>query len=105
MITSSSTRIAGIWGDGYSSSAAASVESEALFSGMKDYEEYRKRMNGGITHKALLVDAVGTLVVPSQPMTQIYRQIGEKYGVKLSEDEILMRYRRAYEQPWGRSRI
>lgn len=36
---------------------------------------------------------------------QIYRQIGEKYGVKYSEDEILSRYRRAYEQPWGRSRL
>ncbi|PWA64949.1 haloacid dehalogenase-like hydrolase (HAD) superfamily protein [Artemisia annua] len=107
IITSSSARTRPIWGShGYSSSSAvASLESEPLFSGLKDYEEYRKRMNGGVTHKALLVDAVGTLVVPSQPMAQIYRQIGEKYGVKLNEDEILMRYRRAYEQPWGRSRI
>ncbi|KAL9267053.1 Haloacid dehalogenase-like hydrolase domain-containing protein, partial [Drosera capensis] len=36
---------------------------------------------------------------------QIYRQLGEKYGVEYSEDEILQRYRRAYEQPWGRSRL
>lgn len=36
---------------------------------------------------------------------QIYRQIGEKYGVEYSEDEILSRYRIAYGQPWGRSRL
>ncbi|TQE05020.1 hypothetical protein C1H46_009386, partial [Malus baccata] len=35
----------------------------------------------------------------------IYRKIGEKYGVEYSETEILNRYRRAYEQPWGRSRL
>ncbi|KAJ9184977.1 hypothetical protein P3X46_004659 [Hevea brasiliensis] len=73
--------------------------------GVKDYEDYRRSLYGEITHKALLVDAVGTLVVPSQPMAQIYRKIGEKYGVEYSEDEILYRYRRAYEQPWGRSRL
>lgn len=38
-------------------------------------------------------------------LLQIYRQIGEKYGVEYSEIEILNRYRRAYAQPWGRSRI
>ncbi|PHT71450.1 hypothetical protein T459_26554 [Capsicum annuum] len=72
---------------------------------VKEYEEYRRSLYGGLTHKALLVDAVGTLVIPSQPMAQIYRQIGEKYGVEYSEDEILKRYRWAYEQPWGRSRL
>ncbi|KAF9679552.1 hypothetical protein SADUNF_Sadunf06G0026700 [Salix dunnii] len=76
----------------YSASAATVV---------KDYEDYRKSLYGDITHKALLVDAVGTLVVPSQPMAQI----GEKYGVEYSEDEILNRYRWAYGQPWGRSRL
>uniref|UniRef100_A0A6N2LN69 Haloacid dehalogenase-like hydrolase domain-containing protein 3 n=1 Tax=Salix viminalis TaxID=40686 RepID=A0A6N2LN69_SALVM len=80
----------------YSTSAAAVV---------KDYEDYRKSLYGDITHKALLVDAVGTLVAPSQPMAQIYRQMGEKYGVEYSEDEILRRYRWAYGQPWGRSRL
>lgn len=73
---------------------------------LKDYEDYRKSLYGGnITHKALFVDAVGTLLVPAQPTAQIYRQIGEKYGVKYSEDEILNRYRWAYGQPWGRSRL
>ncbi|KAF9596859.1 hypothetical protein IFM89_013907 [Coptis chinensis] len=73
--------------------------------GVREYEEYRRSLYGDITHKALLVDAVGTLVVPSQPMAQIYREIGEKYGVEYSEDEILNRYRWAYGQPWGRSRL
>ncbi|XP_058107818.1 uncharacterized protein LOC131251230 [Magnolia sinica] len=73
--------------------------------GAKDYEDYRRSLYGDITHKALLVDAVGTLVVPSQPMAQIYRMIGEKYGVEYSENEILDRYRWAYGQPWGRSRL
>ncbi|KAL2226029.1 haloacid dehalogenase-like hydrolase domain-containing protein 3 [Sesamum indicum] len=72
---------------------------------IKEYEDYRRNLYGGLTHKALLVDAVGTLVVPSQPMAQIYRQIGEKYGVEYSEGEILNRYRWAYGQPWGRSRL
>ena len=56
-------------GYGYSS-AVASLESEP-YSGFQDYENYRKSINGGITHKALLVDAVGTLVIPSQPMAQV----------------------------------
>ncbi|CAL5396925.1 unnamed protein product [Camellia sinensis] len=38
-------------------------------------------------------------------MAQIYRQIGDKYGVEYSEAEILNRYMWAYEQPWGRSRL
>ncbi|KAK8594147.1 hypothetical protein V6N13_125956 [Hibiscus sabdariffa] len=73
--------------------------------GVKDYDDYRRSRYGDITHKALLVDAVGTLLVPSQPMAQIYRETGEKYGVEYSEDEILNRYRRAYAQPWGKSRL
>lgn len=40
--------------------------------GWKGYEEYRRALYGGnITHKALLVDAVGTLVIPSQPMARV----------------------------------
>ncbi|KAL8095276.1 hypothetical protein AgCh_036655 [Apium graveolens] len=95
-------------GSGSFSSSAANSEmmNSSRLVGWKGYEEYRRALYGGnITHKALLVDAVGTLVIPSQPMAQIYRQIGEKYGVDYSEDEILNRYRRAYEQPWGRSRL
>ncbi|GMN33330.1 hypothetical protein TIFTF001_046691 [Ficus carica] len=39
--------------------------------GVEDYVEYRRSLYGEINHKALLVDAVGTPVVPSQPMAQI----------------------------------
>ncbi|KAM0840169.1 hypothetical protein ACQ4PT_059803 [Festuca glaucescens] len=74
-------------------------------SAAREYYDYRKSIYGDVTHRALLVDAVGTLVVPAQPTAQVYKSIGEKYGVKYSEDEILMRYRWAYEQPWGRSRL
>ncbi|PIA53758.1 hypothetical protein AQUCO_00900380v1 [Aquilegia coerulea] len=91
------------------SSSTATTSKEADILGSRqwgfDYEEYRRSLYGDITHKALLVDAVGTLVVPSQPMAQIYKEIGEKYGVKYTEDEILNRYRWAYGQPWGRSRL
>uniref|UniRef100_A0A803MJA1 Haloacid dehalogenase-like hydrolase domain-containing protein 3 n=1 Tax=Chenopodium quinoa TaxID=63459 RepID=A0A803MJA1_CHEQI len=93
------------WG---SSAAATATEvgSKSMGFWLKDYEDYRKSLYGGnITHKALFVDAVGTLLVPAQPTAQIYRQMGEKYGVKYSEDEILNRYRWAYGQPWGRSRL
>ncbi|XP_028107024.1 haloacid dehalogenase-like hydrolase domain-containing protein 3 isoform X1 [Camellia sinensis] len=93
-------RVAPFGGSGRSlSSSVAPLESDMV--SLKDYEEYRKALYGGITHKALLVDAVGTLVLPSQPMAQI----GEKYGIQYSETKILNRYRKAYEQPWGRSRL
>ncbi|KAJ7972136.1 Haloacid dehalogenase-like hydrolase domain-containing protein 3 [Quillaja saponaria] len=71
----------------YSSVAVATKESEVMSS------------------RLCLSTAVGTLVVPSQPMAEIYSKIGEKYGLEYSENEILNRYRRAYEKPWGRSRL
>lgn len=37
----------------------------------REYEEYRRSIYGEITHRALLVDAVGTLVEPAQPMAQV----------------------------------
>lgn len=64
----------------FSSSAAVAVEPQApeVLSGskilglVKEYEDYRRNLYGGLTHNALLVDAVGTLVVPSQPMAQVF---------------------------------
>lgn len=56
------------------STAVAPVESgpEGFgMMGLKDYEDYRRSLYGEITHKALLVDAAGTLLVPSQPMAQV----------------------------------
>lgn len=66
-----------------SSAASAAVEAETaspsaevlngsrLFGLLKEYEDYRRNLYGGLTHKALFVDAVGTLLVPSQPMAQV----------------------------------
>ncbi|EFJ07936.1 hypothetical protein SELMODRAFT_161261 [Selaginella moellendorffii] len=70
-----------------------------------DFDEYRRSINGGISHKALLVDAAGTLLIPAQPAAQVYREIGKKYGVTYTEQEILARYRWAYSQPWYQSRL
>ncbi|KAF8051012.1 hypothetical protein N665_1821s0006 [Sinapis alba] len=95
-----------------SSSAAAVVVDDDESGGiyglggvLKEYEDYRRSLYGEFTHKALLVDAVGTLLVPAQPTAQIYKNIGEKYGVEYSEAEILTRYRRAYQKPWGQSHL
>nr|CAB3455213.1 unnamed protein product [Digitaria exilis] len=84
---------------------AAGVLARWELMGARDYYDYRRAIYGDITHKAILVDAAGTLLAPTEPMAQVYRTIGQKYGVEYSENEILMRYRRAYAQPWGRSRL
>lgn len=56
----------------YSSTAVAATEEQDHSSAyLKDYADYRRSLYGQITHKALLVDAVGTLVIPSQPMAQV----------------------------------
>lgn len=76
------------WSSFSTSAAAAAAEPEEahlgttssgvetrLFGMLKEYEDYRRALYGGLTHKALLVDAVGTLVVPSQPMAQVSKLI------------------------------
>ncbi len=55
--------------------------------------------------KAVLVDAAGTLLIPSEPAAQVYLRYASKYGVTLSEQEVLHRFRKAYNTPWGRSHI
>ncbi|KAI4992462.1 hypothetical protein ZWY2020_051879 [Hordeum vulgare] len=60
------------------------------------------RANTGLTFIAAIAHAWDITV--GMPL-HAYRTIGEKYGVKYSEDEILMRYRQAYSQPWGKSRL
>eukprot|EP00271_Cylindrocystis_brebissonii_P015581 TRINITY_DN38514_c0_g1_i1.p1 TRINITY_DN38514_c0_g1~~TRINITY_DN38514_c0_g1_i1.p1 ORF type:complete len:430 (-),score=15.84 TRINITY_DN38514_c0_g1_i1:390-1679(-) len=68
-----------------------------------DYEGVRPDNLGPLSHKALLVDAAGTLLEPTEPVTQVYLNIGRKYGVKYSDREILDRYRVAYAKPWRHS--
>jgi hypothetical protein len=43
--------------------------------------------------RALLVDAAGTLVSPSEKAAHVYQRFGKPYGVQLSEPEILHRFR------------
>jgi len=55
--------------------------------------------------KALFVDAAGTLLSPSEPAAQVYLRYGANYGVSMSEEEVLRRYRAAYNKPWADSSI
>jgi REG-2-like HAD superfamily hydrolase len=55
--------------------------------------------------KALLVDAAGTLLSPSEPAAEVYLRYGRKYGVNLDPEEVLKRYREAYNTPWGESTL
>jgi len=55
--------------------------------------------------RALLVDAAGTLLSPSEPAAEVYLRYGQKYGVRLSQQDILERYREAYATPWSESAI
>jgi hypothetical protein len=45
-------------------------------------------------YKAVLIDAAGTLLVPTERTADVYLRYGTKYGVKLSENEVLNRFRR-----------
>lgn len=57
------------------------------------------------TYKAALIDAAGTLLQPSEPAALVYLRAAAKYGVVLSEREVLHRFRRAYNTPWEHSHI
>ena len=70
------------------SSSTAVVESRPVglgVLGLKDYEDYRRSLYGEITHKALLVDAAGTLLVPSQPMAQVPPSLSLSLFLSLSD--------------------
>lgn len=43
--------------------------------------------------KAVLVDAAGTLLIPRERTADVYLRYGQKYGVKLPEQEVLERFR------------
>uniref|UniRef100_A0A8R7TV76 Uncharacterized protein n=1 Tax=Triticum urartu TaxID=4572 RepID=A0A8R7TV76_TRIUA len=101
------------WRPGSSASAAAAEAPEAVVGaggarwepmGAREYYDYRRAIYGDITHKAILVDAAGTILAPTESMAQVYRTVGEKYGVKYSEDEILMRTSRPRRAPPNKTR-
>lgn len=70
------------------------VGSKSMGFWLKDYEDYRKSLYGGnITHKALFVDAVGTLLVPAQPTAQVSFSLSSKLLtglIKLSSFKFLI---------------
>jgi REG-2-like HAD superfamily hydrolase len=55
--------------------------------------------------KGLLLDVAGTLLSPSEKMTDVYTRYGAPYGVRLSEREMLRNFRRAYNEPWTHAPI
>ncbi|KAL4425845.1 hypothetical protein ABPG75_009861 [Micractinium tetrahymenae] len=61
--------------------------------------EFQPRFRG------LLVDAAGTLLSPSEPAAEVYLRYAKKYGCNLNPQEVLQRYRQAYNTPWGHSTI
>jgi len=46
--------------------------------------------------KAVVFDAVGTLIRPSRPVADAYRDAGLRYGLDLSRDTIQQRFRQAF---------
>lgn len=44
--------------------------------------------------RAVLLDAAGTLLVPSESTAGVYLRYASKYGVRLTEQEVLARFRR-----------
>lgn len=55
--------------------------------------------------KALLVDAAGTLLVPSEPVTEVYLRYARQHGLPgaddLTPESVLANFRRAYNLPWS----
>ena len=49
----------------------------------------------------IALDAVGTLIVPAEPVAQTYRQHAAGFGVALSTEEIQVRFRQLYSEIWG----
>lgn len=54
-------------------------------------------------YRAVLVDAAGTILMPSEPVADVYLRYAAPYGCRLSGQEVLQRFRRAYNTPWEKS--
>lgn len=54
-------------------------------------------------YRGLLIDAAGTLISPSEPVSQVYRRHAVTYGCRRTEAEILAGFRRAFNTPWART--
>ncbi|KAL2652851.1 hypothetical protein R1flu_020979 [Riccia fluitans] len=55
---------------------------------------------GKPAYDALLVDVGGTLLETAKPVADIYAEVGVKYGLKTSPDEIKTGFKRAFSAPW-----
>ncbi|KAG6553741.1 hypothetical protein Mapa_004656 [Marchantia paleacea] len=55
---------------------------------------------GKPSYEALLVDVGGTLLETSKPVANIYADLGVKYGLKKSPDEIKTGFKKAFAAPW-----
>lgn len=82
----------------------------------RGHQSLARQLDGGIhnlkrslkcprAYHALFVDAAGTLIHASQSTQQIYHEIGLKYGVQFTEEEIAAKYKAAYGHPWCRYRM
>jgi REG-2-like HAD superfamily hydrolase len=49
--------------------------------------------------KALFLDACGTFLIPSEPVTTVYNRYAEKHGVHQTPQRILQGFRHAYNAP------
>ncbi|TVT99272.1 hypothetical protein EJB05_55371, partial [Eragrostis curvula] len=96
---------------GSSSAAETGAEKEREggerfeLSAAREYYDYRKSIYATSRTTPSSSTPSAPSSSPPSPRPRYIRALVEKYGVKYSEDEILMRYRRAYEQPWGGSRL
>lgn len=48
--------------------------------------------------RAVLFDAVGTLIRPDPPVTEIYTETGRRFGSTLSAEQVKLRFRAAFER-------
>jgi hypothetical protein len=50
---------------------------------------------------ALFLDAAGTFLIPSEPVADVYLRYGAPRGVTLDAQQVLQRFRSAYNDPWS----
>lgn len=48
-------------------------------------------------YRAVLVDAAGTFLLPSEPVTTVYLRYARPYGCQLDDNEVLQRFRRCVQ--------
>src|SRR5207253_3715625 len=57
----------------------------------------RMRMDGWLTGvRAVVFDAVGTLITPDPPAPAVYAEVGRKFGSRLGVEVIAARFRAAF---------